>query len=200
MHAYHSLSVCPAQSQWRGYVNTLSSCHLHLPGRIRFRQGFVFGVFPCRFSRLFVLQPLTPIHSFGKVRLVIRLALLFSTKIYVTRNLEEFQLSDHCPPPSSRLSSNLGTARVSQSSSINGDMVRFSFIAAGTFAANVMAQASPAHFVNTTWNKVHVGQIWPIQWSPGDGSPVSLFLVNSTWIMNIFGRLDFGLPKCLLPY
>ncbi|KIV94386.1 hypothetical protein PV10_02158 [Exophiala mesophila] len=65
-------------------------------------------------------------------------------------------------------------------------MVRFSFFTAGAFAANVMAQANSAQFVNTTWDTVHVGQIWPIQWSPGDGSPVSLFLVNSTWISNIF--------------
>jgi len=62
-----------------------------------------------------------------------------------------------------------------------------SFIAIGAFACNALAQGS-AMFEGMTWDSVNVGQVWPIQWTAGDGTPVSLFLANTTWTMPIFSK------------
>lgn len=64
-------------------------------------------------------------------------------------------------------------------------MLPLSFIAVGALAYRAAAQT--ASFENTTWGTVIVGQVWPIHWTEGDGTPVSLFLGNDTWQWNIFG-------------
>jgi hypothetical protein len=64
-------------------------------------------------------------------------------------------------------------------------MLPLSFIAVGALAYRVAAQT--ASFENTSWGSVVVGQVWPIHWTAGDGTPVSLFLGNDTWQWNIFG-------------
>ncbi|OAL29475.1 hypothetical protein AYO20_09212 [Fonsecaea nubica] len=64
-------------------------------------------------------------------------------------------------------------------------MRSFSLVAAGTFAFKAMAQT--ANFTpDMAWNAVTVGQVWPIHWTVGDGTPVSLFLGNTSWNTPIF--------------
>ena len=63
-----------------------------------------------------------------------------------------------------------------------------SFVAIGTFAYNALAQGT-AMFDGMTWDSVTVGQIWPIHWTAGDGTPVSLFIGNTTWTVPIFSKL-----------
>jgi hypothetical protein len=62
-------------------------------------------------------------------------------------------------------------------------------IALGIFAYKAMAQTStfdpPITFANVT-----AGQVQAIGWTLGDGTPVSLFLGNTTWNMGIFGMSD----------
>lgn len=52
-----------------------------------------------------------------------------------------------------------------------------SFLAAA-LAYTTMAQTST--FEDMAWGNVTVGQAWPIHWTVGDGTPVSLFLGNAT--------------------
>ncbi|OQU99612.1 hypothetical protein CLAIMM_05222 [Cladophialophora immunda] len=48
-----------------------------------------------------------------------------------------------------------------------------------------MAQTS-TFTPDMAWNAVTVGQVWPIHWTVGDGTPVSLFLGNTSWNTPIF--------------
>ncbi|KIX93372.1 uncharacterized protein Z520_11015 [Fonsecaea multimorphosa CBS 102226] len=64
-------------------------------------------------------------------------------------------------------------------------MRSFSLVAVGTFALRAMAQTA-SFASDMTWNAVTVGQVWPISWTVGDGTPVSLFLGNTTWNTPVF--------------
>ncbi|KEF63278.1 uncharacterized protein A1O9_01255, partial [Exophiala aquamarina CBS 119918] len=69
-----------------------------------------------------------------------------------------------------------------------------SYVAISALAYGVAAQT--ASFANTTWGSAVVGTVWPIHWTVGDGTPVSLFLGNDTWQWNIFANE----PAALLTY
>jgi hypothetical protein len=73
-------------------------------------------------------------------------------------------------------------------------MLSLFLIATGAFAYKAMADG--AAFVNMTWSTVTVGEIWPIQWTPGDGTPVSLFLGNASWNTPIFSKSMAQLSLC----
>ncbi|KAK6364641.1 hypothetical protein LTS17_011938 [Exophiala oligosperma] len=56
-------------------------------------------------------------------------------------------------------------------------MLRLVAIAVGTMATTALA----SDFVNMAWGPVTVGQVVPIHFTVGDGSPVSLFFGNLSW-------------------
>ncbi|KIX07032.1 uncharacterized protein Z518_05009 [Rhinocladiella mackenziei CBS 650.93] len=58
------------------------------------------------------------------------------------------------------------------------------FVVFGALACGAMAQT--ASFDGMTWDFVTVGQVWPIHWTAGNGTPVSLFLGNTTANSSIF--------------
>ncbi|EXJ61362.1 uncharacterized protein A1O5_11920 [Cladophialophora psammophila CBS 110553] len=64
-------------------------------------------------------------------------------------------------------------------------MRSFLLVAVGSFAYKAMAQTA-TFAPGMTWNAVTVGQVWPIHWTVGDGTPVSLFLGNTSWNTPIF--------------
>lgn len=63
-----------------------------------------------------------------------------------------------------------------------------SFIVAAVVAMAGRTVAQTADFVNTTWDPVTVGSLWPVHWSEGNGEPVTLYLGNATWTYTIVGE------------
>ncbi len=69
-------------------------------------------------------------------------------------------------------------------------MHSFTAVAAiGLFAYKALAQSS-SFYPPITFPNVTVGYIERIGWTPGDGTPVSLFLGNTSWNVAIFGMFD----------
>ena len=67
-------------------------------------------------------------------------------------------------------------------------MRSLSFLSLGLLACKVLAQGG-ATFTGMAWTNATVGDVWPIHWTIGDGTPVSLFLGNTTWNVPIFSEL-----------
>lgn len=72
-----------------------------------------------------------------------------------------------------------------------------SLAALGVAAVAYQAAAQSASFDGMTWGIVLVGQVWPIHWTVGDGTPVSLFLGNTTWNEAIARMSTLGGFSCV---
>ncbi|EXJ81296.1 hypothetical protein A1O3_07586 [Capronia epimyces CBS 606.96] len=72
-------------------------------------------------------------------------------------------------------------------------MRSLSILAIGISAYRAMAQT--ATFDGMTWDPVTVGQVWPIHWTVGDGSPVDLILGNTSWNSAVFTAQPANPPE-----
>lgn len=72
-------------------------------------------------------------------------------------------------------------------------MLAASFIAIGALAYKAAAQT--ATFQNMTWTNVTVGQVWPISWTEGYGTAVSLYIGNTSWQWPIVGQYSDGFHR-----